>query len=78
MVDNIAVFYWQLLVQHELEERPWPEINNGREITVTGIAKILSPHEIVPKQIRNNGQQIRGYKCDWFKDTWDRYLPPSL
>jgi hypothetical protein len=63
---------------NEQEDRPWPEFNYGREITVAGIAKILNLHGIVPKPIRINGHQIRGYKSEWFQDTWDRYLTVPL
>ncbi|SES64356.1 DUF3631 domain-containing protein [Oceanicella actignis] len=47
---------------HDLEDRPWPEWSNGRPITARGIARLLKGFGIGPKQMKANGQVLRGYE----------------
>jgi putative DNA primase/helicase len=63
----------------ELEDRPWAEWKAGRPITSNGLAKLLSPFKIKPKQLRfpNGRTGISGYTRDAFAETFTRYLPDA-
>jgi len=66
------------------EDRPWPEWNRGQPISHRGLAKLLEPFEVRPKQLwlddrDQHKKKKRGYEKADFKDAWKRYLdPPSL
>lgn len=61
----------------EMEDRPWPEYRKGREISKTGVARILKPFGVKPKTIRlSSGKRLKGYQLDWFDETFQIYLPP--
>jgi len=60
----------------EMEDRPWPEYRKGKEISKTGVARILKPFGIKPKTIRlETGKTPRGYLLEQFDDTFLVYLP---
>jgi len=47
------------------------------------LAKLLRPFEIVPTSIRltnagGPGSTVKGYKREWFEDTWRRHLPEGM
>lgn len=60
------------LVQRE--DRPWPEWRRGTPITQRGIARLLAPFGIRPKQIWEDGQNRRGYRRSDLQETFLRYL----
>jgi putative DNA primase/helicase len=58
----------------EMEERPWPEWRQGREITPTGVARLLKPFAVRPKQFKDDsGKKQRGYSKEQFLDPVIRY-----
>jgi len=59
----------------EMEDRPWPEFRNGKEITTRQMAKLLKPFSVTPKLIRDGGEVFRGYIKKDFTDAFSRYLP---
>jgi hypothetical protein len=61
----------------ELEDRPWAEWKAGKPITPNGLAKLLAPFKIKPKQLRfpDGRTGISGYTHDAFADAFTRYLP---
>ena len=60
----------------EMEDRPWPEYKEGKQITKAGVARILKPFGIKPKVIRlPSGRTPRGYDLEQFEDTFLNYLP---
>jgi hypothetical protein len=59
----------------ELETRPWAEWQRGKPLTATGLAKLLKPFAIRPKQVWMNGANLHGYERGDFADAWGRYLP---
>ncbi len=62
----------------QLEDRPWPEFNNGKQITPAQLARLLKPFGISPRDIRVDGKAgIKGYLQADFIDAWSRYLPPE-
>jgi hypothetical protein len=61
----------------KLDESPWHEMKNGKSLNSTGLANILRPYDIRPKQVRIGGISSKGYRRMDIKDAWDRYLPPS-
>jgi putative DNA primase/helicase len=66
----------EALVQKE--DRPWPEWRRGQPITQRGVAKLLEPFGVRPKQLWLDDKKRRGYEKAEFKDVWERYLaPPS-
>lgn len=62
----------------DMEDRPWPEYRDGRQITKTGVARILKPFGVRPKTIRlNTGKLLKGYQLDWFAEIFKTYLGPT-
>jgi hypothetical protein len=58
----------------EMEERPWPEWRQGRAITPTGVARLLKPFGVCPKQFKDGyGKKQRGYFKEDFLDPVNRY-----
>jgi len=60
-----------------IEGSPWPELNHGREITATTVARLLRKFEIGPRTIRCNADTFKGYLRSAFEDAWSRYLGPN-
>lgn len=63
-----------------LPESPWTTIiNKNDRITPLYLSNKLKEYDIEPQQLwfLENGEdkQRRGYKRQWFADTWARYLP---
>jgi putative DNA primase/helicase len=59
-----------------LDERPWSEMNKGRNMTKTTLARFLKPFEIAPTTIRVNERTVKGYHLAMFEDAFSRYLDP--
>lgn len=60
-----------------MEERPWPEWQQGKPITPRQVARLLAPFGIGPKPVRIAGEPTKGYERSQFEDAWTRYLPSS-
>jgi hypothetical protein len=59
-----------------METRPWPEWRDGKPITARGVAKLIKPFGIEPRDLRlADGRRLKGYERSWFEDVWPRYLP---
>jgi hypothetical protein len=62
----------------EIEESPWGDWY-GKRITSQGLAKLLKPYGIRPRQWRDSYDGVcRGYVRSDFEDAWTRYLPESV
>lgn len=59
----------------EMEERPWPEWRRGNPLTARSLARLLKPFGPSPKQLRVEGEKVRGYELEDFRDAFRRYLP---
>jgi hypothetical protein len=62
---------------NDMEDRPWPEFNRGKELTVNKLARLLKPLKIKPKQARYGHNITRGYYKADFDDVAERYLPKN-
>lgn len=60
-----------------MEGRPWAEYRHGQPITVHGIARLLRPFGIQPRQERIGYEKVRAYFRDDCTEAFRRYLPPS-
>jgi putative DNA primase/helicase len=60
-----------------MTDRPWPEINKGKPISETWLARQLRSFGISPKDIRINPDHAKGYERASFDQTFARYLPDS-
>jgi hypothetical protein len=60
-----------------MEDRPWPEWKNGKEMSATQLARALSPFRVKPMNMRLPGESrvLKGYLRDRFEVPWSRYLP---
>jgi len=59
----------------KLETRPWAEWGRQRKpITANGLARLLKPFDIRPKQVWVSGVNVHGYERAEFADVWARYL----
>jgi putative DNA primase/helicase len=69
----------KLLVErlHAKEDRPWSEYGkSARPISVAQVARLLKPFAISPGTIRWGAETPKGYRLDFFKEAFARYLPP--
>ena len=70
----------QKLCEHlvSIDDRPWGEWSRGRPITPNKLAGRLKAFGIHPKTTRlPNGDRLKGYELEAFKDAFSRYIPPS-
>src|SRR5207237_900561 len=58
-----------------MKERPWPEVNKGREISETWLARRLRSFGIKSKTLRIGNDRAKGYELAEFTDAFERYLP---
>lgn len=61
-----------------LDEAPWADLGNGREVTEHQVGKWLSGYDIPSTQVRVPGQsrRTRGRARQAFQEAWEVYLPP--
>lgn len=59
------------------EDRPWPEVRDGRPISPVQLAKLLKPFGVSPRDIRLGLEVLKGYYAEDFADAFARYLPPA-
>jgi Protein of unknown function (DUF3631) len=59
----------------DMQDRPWPELKNGKPLTETRLARLLSNYKVVPKRLMIDGIRFSGYFRGDFEDAWERYLP---
>jgi putative DNA primase/helicase len=69
-----AVLVKELL---KLKERPWGEVNRGRELTENKLARMLKPFKIAPEKFRDGIVTHRGYSVPALMAVFDRYLASS-
>lgn len=72
-MQDVATLQSSQLVRKlcENEEWPWGEWRGGKEITPRGVAMILKPYGVRPRQTAAGSF----YHALAFTDAWDRYLP---
>ena len=58
-----------------MEERPWPEYYHGKAITPRGVARLLEPFKIKPRQVVLRNMRVQGYHRAQFEHAWRRYAP---
>jgi putative DNA primase/helicase len=57
-----------------LENRPWPEFNRGQPLTTSGLARLLKPFKIFPRQVKVRGRPTQGYRREQFEQVFARYV----
>ena len=57
------------------EEWPWAEFYKGFPLKVAGMARLLNPFDIRPRDLRFDSGIFKGYEQSDFEDAWSRYLP---
>ncbi len=60
-----------------LEDRPWAEVRNGKEITEQGLAQQLRPYPIRTRTMRIGELRAKGYFEEDFRELFRRYIPRS-
>jgi Protein of unknown function (DUF3631) len=58
-----------------MADRPWCEINHGKQLTQNGLARRLKRYHVAPAQLRVGGEKTRGYELASFQDAFLHYLP---
>jgi hypothetical protein len=53
----------------------WAEWRSGKPITQAQLARLLRPFGVAPCPVRIRDQQVRGYRCQQFVESFERYLP---
>ena len=61
----------------KLKERPWCELNHGKELTENKLARLLKPFKIAPEKFRDGVVTQRGYSMAALMAVFDRYLVVS-
>jgi hypothetical protein len=61
-----------------MENRPWSEWRNGKPITPTALARLLTPFGILPGTQREGDSTFKGYLLTAFEETFATYLPPQF
>jgi putative DNA primase/helicase len=61
---------------NSLEERPWSNLNAGKGLTKSYLARLLRPYHVTPGTVRVGARTPKGYKRKAFLVSWDRYLGP--
>lgn len=56
------------------EDAPFGRFNDGAGLDPLGVADLLRPYEIRPKQMRFGDRTLKGYEARMFRDAWQRYL----
>jgi hypothetical protein len=62
------------LVGCVIKDGPWKTCNRGRPLDQNRLAFYLRDYKIEPGSIRFGATVVRGYREEWFKDAWARYL----
>ncbi len=59
-----------------LDGRPWADYRRGEPLNSRGLARLLKPFGIRPRDIKlATGQVLKGYLAETFEDVFARYLP---
>lgn len=61
-----------------IEDSPWDEYQRGWPLTASGLARLLKPFGVRPRDLRFDRAILKGYLRDDFTDPWERYLLPCL
>jgi hypothetical protein len=56
-----------------LEESPWADLY-GKPLDKAKLARLLTPYEVTPKQLRIGDRNAKGYELHPLADAWSRYL----
>ena len=68
---------WRLLDMLKLnEDAPGSEFSRGFPLTTAGLARLLKPFDIHPRDLRFEDGIFKGYQRSDFEDAWARNLPP--
>jgi hypothetical protein len=62
---------------NSLDESPWGEMRKDKGLNARGMADLLKPFRIKPKQLWVNGKKTRGYRLEDFQEVWSRYTPEA-
>jgi putative DNA primase/helicase len=57
-----------------MPDRPWHELNRGKSISATWLAKQLKTFRIISKSVRVGDNSKKGYRRADFEDVFERYL----
>ncbi len=63
---------------HKLTERSWATWSRGKPITANGLANVLKPYGVRPRDLWLEGRNVRGYEMANFEDAWERYLHTDM
>jgi hypothetical protein len=61
---------------HAMSDAPWSDFSYGKPLSTRGLAKLLKPFGIRPKDIKFE-KTAKGYYSTDFDDAFRRYLPPQ-
>lgn len=59
------------------KEKPWATYDKGNNITPRQIAQFLKGFHISSDTVRFGETTAKGYKREWFRDAFDRYIPKT-
>jgi len=59
----------------EIETSPWADWSKGKGLSPNGLARLLKPFGVAPRQVRVEDKTQKGYLWELFGDAFSRYLP---
>ena len=59
-----------------IEESPWNGWSNGRGLSARDLARLVRPFRIGSRNLRTEGQILKGYDRADFEEAWATYLLP--
>ena len=62
---------------NDLDESPWGSRRKGEGLDARGLARMLRPFKVKPKQVRIGDGTRKGYHVDQFEDAFARHLPEA-
>jgi hypothetical protein len=82
LFGDATVMWTEHIVErlNEDEELPFGAYRKGAGIDSRGLARLLRPFGIRPRDVRLGEAKAKGYKSGWFTDAWERYCteaPPT-
>ena len=61
-----------------LDDRPWSEWKGGKPLTKAGLARLLTPFNILSGTVRLDTEHtLKGYHLAAFSEAFERHLPPE-
>lgn len=75
LMSGDSALFTRALVEalNAIDEAPWGAFRDGRGIDARGLARLLRPYRVRPRDVRLADETGKGYRAADFADAWSRY-----